>query len=204
VLGPSKDNTLYQSNVGNISNGSGQHIFVGNTNAGNARRGVISFDVAGVVPAGATIISAGLTLNMSRSTSPTSTIELHAFIADWGEGASNAMSNEGNGTAPAAEDATWVHRMFNSVLWQTPGGDFSPLISALVSVGDSSRYTWDSTGEMVADVQGWIDDPSTNFGWLILGNETTSRTTKRFDSKESPTAGNRPTLTIIYEFPAEN
>jgi len=115
-----------------------------------------------------------------------------------------AMSNEGNGTAPAAEDATWVHRMFNSVLWQTPGGDFSPLISALVSVGDSSRYTWDSTGEMVADVQGWIDDPSTNFGWLILGNETTSRTTKRFDSKESPTAGNRPTLTIIYEFPAEN
>ena len=202
VLGPSKDNTLYQSSTGNLSNGSGQHIFVGNSNADNARRGVISFDVSSVVPTGATIISAELTLNMSRSTSPTSPVELHALIADWGEGASDAMSNEGSGAAPADGDATWVHRMFNSVLWQTPGGDFSSLVSAVVSVGGSSRYTWNTTSEMVADVQGWVDDPSTNFGWLLLGDETTSRTAKRFDSNESPTAGNRPTLTITYELPA--
>ena len=204
VLWPSKDNTLYQSGVGSISNGAGQHIFVGSTNASDARRGVISFDVASVVPAGSTIVSAELTLNMSRSTSPASTIELHALIADWGEGESDAMSSEGNGTTAAVGDATWVHRMFPSVLWKTPGGDFSFLASAVISVGGGNRYTWNATRKMIADVQGWVDDPSADFGWLLLGNEATSRTAKRFDSKESPTAGNRPTLTITYELPVES
>ena len=39
---------------------------------------------------------------------------------------------------------------------------------------------------MLADVQKWLDDPSSNFGWLLLGDETKSRTTKRFDSSEKP------------------
>ena len=51
---------------------------------------------------------------------------------------------------------------------------------------------------MVADVQGWLDDASTNFGWIIIGNESTNKTTKRFDSRENPSEGNRPTLAIEY------
>ena len=51
---------------------------------------------------------------------------------------------------------------------------------------------------MLADVQGWLDDPSTNFGWLLLGNESGTRTTKRFDSKDNPTEANRPALTIEF------
>ena len=202
ALTPFKDNTLYQSSVGNISNGSGQHIFVRTTGSSVIRRGVMAFDVAGAIPSGATITGVELTLNMSRTTASAHPVELHLLTADWGEGASNASSNEGAGAASAIGDATWVHRTFNAVRWQTPGGDFSSLVSAAIPVARNGPYTWGSTDEMVSDIQGWLDAPSTNFGWLLLGNESVARTAKRFDSKESPTAGNRPTLTITYDPPA--
>ena len=49
---------------------------------------------------------------------------------------------------------------------------------------------------MVADVQSWLDNPASNFGWLVLGDETDHRTTaKRFDTRESASP---PMLTIQY------
>lgn len=50
----------------------------------------------------------------------------------------------------------------------------------------------------MGDVQGWLDSPSRNFGWLLLGNESAFPTTKRFDSRENPTASVRPKLTVDY------
>ncbi len=43
-----------------------------------------------------------------------------------------------------------------------------------------------------------LDDPSTNFGWIVIGNEETIQTAKRFDSREVSQAGRRPRLTITY------
>jgi hypothetical protein len=54
---------------------------------------------------------------------------------------------------------------------------------------------------MVADVQGWLDDPSSNFGWLLVGNEGENGTAKRFDSKENPVAERSPSLTIEFTLP---
>ena len=51
---------------------------------------------------------------------------------------------------------------------------------------------------MVADVQDWLDNPANNFGWIVIGDESSSRTAKRFDSRENPTEGNRPQLTVNY------
>lgn len=51
---------------------------------------------------------------------------------------------------------------------------------------------------MVSDVQDWLDNPANNFGWLIKGQESVGQTAKRFDSRENPTAANRPLLTIYY------
>ena len=49
---------------------------------------------------------------------------------------------------------------------------------------------------MVADVQSWLDNPATNFGWLVLGDESMMMmTAKRFDTRES---NNPPVLTIQY------
>jgi hypothetical protein len=52
---------------------------------------------------------------------------------------------------------------------------------------------------MVMDVQEWLNAPATNFGWIIRGNETLSQTAKRFDSRQNPTAANRPLLIVEYE-----
>lgn len=57
-------------------------------------------------------------------------------------------------------------------------------------------YQWTGPG-LVADVQAWLDDPATNFGWLIKGNEFNFPTTKRFDTRENA-PGVRPTLTVEF------
>ena len=60
-------------------------------------------------------------------------------------------------------------------------------------------YTWESPSRLVADVQPWLDSPAANFGWLFLGNEFTSQTTKRFDSKDNEEEANRPVLAVEYQ-----
>src|SRR5947199_10133348 len=85
---PSKDNTLYEYDPaeGDLSNALGFHFFAGETGMSELRRGVLAFDIAGNVPAGATITGVTLTLNMSRTSLTTAlTVELHKLLADWGE-----------------------------------------------------------------------------------------------------------------------
>jgi hypothetical protein len=202
VLGTSKDNTLYQSTAGDISNGAGPNFFAGLTRRGAIHRGVIAFNIAGSIPAGAHINSVALQLNVSMTTSGAATVQLRPLLADWGEGTSDAESGTGRGAPATPNDATWLYRFFNTTRWTTPGGDFSSVASASASVGGPGPYTWSSTAQMVSDVQGWLDSPGSNFGWAVIGDETTSSSSKRFDTKENPTPGNRPMLTIDYTAPA--
>jgi Secretion system C-terminal sorting domain/Lamin Tail Domain/PKD domain len=202
TLSASKDNTLYESVTGNLSNGAGQYMFVGKNNSGDIRRAVIAFDIATSVPVGATITAASLSLNMSKTSSGAQTINLHRINSDWGEGASNAPGQQGGGTAPMANDATWIHTFFSSSFWTSTGGDYNATASASRSVNTNGSYTWNSS-QLTTDVQNMLNNPSGNFGWILLGNESTSQTTKRFDTKEHPTASARPELTITYTLPAQ-
>ena len=122
-------------------------------------------------------------------------------MADWGESTSKASRNEGGGTGAASGDATWLHRFFDTERWSTPGGDYSATISASTSVANAGDYTWESTSQLVDDVQSWLDDPSTNAGWILVGDESQNQTTKRFDSRENAIAANRPVLTIVFVLP---
>ena len=195
-----KDNTLYEDASGAISNGAGAYLFTGNTSGNGVRRALIQFDITSEIPAGSTIKSISLTLNMSKTPSSTGrTTSLHKVLADWGEGASNAGSNEGGGASATNNDATWIHTFFNTDFWNTPGGDFNSQASASLSVAGNGKYTWSSTPELVNDVQDWLDSPETNFGWLILGDESVTRTAKRFDSRENSNESNRPVLSVTYE-----
>jgi carbon monoxide dehydrogenase subunit G len=193
----SKDNTLYQSATGNLSNGAGEAFFVGATGTGSIRRGLIAFDVAAAVPAGATITAVDLQLHMSRTLAGSTSVALHRVLNDWGEGASDAFGNEGAGAPAAPGDATWVHTFFNTQLWTNQGGDFATTASASTIVNNVGFYHWTGAG-LIADVEGWLEDPASNFGWEILGNETDAGSAKRFDSREAPLAANRPVLTITY------
>jgi len=198
TIGAKKDNTLYEDTAGLFSNGAGEYFFVGKTNAEKLRRGLIAFDVAGNIPASAIIDSVKLKLSMSQTIADTQRIELHRVLADWGEGTSNASGNEGAGAAATPDEATWIHRFFNTRLWTKAGGDFVTTASASRTVGSFGFYVWGSAPQMVADVQMWLNNPASNFGWLLLGNENKFPTAKRFDSREHSTPVNRPVLTVFY------
>ncbi len=192
------DNTLYESATGALSNGAGQFCFVGTTSMGTRRRAVMSFDLSSI-PAGSQILSATLTVNLSQvpmAPTPT-TVELHRLTAMWGESTSDAGTPGGNGTAAAVGDATWIHTESPGSLWATVGGDFVASASSTIPVNAVGSYTWGSTSGMVADVQGWIDGVSGNFGWLLMGDETANQTARRFDTREHTTA-TAPTLSLIY------
>jgi hypothetical protein len=193
---PSKDNTLYQYDPeeGDHSNGAGFHFFAGENAMGEIRRGVLAFDIAAAIPPGSTIIAVTLSLNMSMTPAGAETIELHKLLADWGEGTSHAPMGEGDGAPATTNDATWRHRFFDTIFWTTEGGDFSTTVSASQSVGGVGQYMW-SSSQMVADVQSWLDNPGSNFGWLVLGDESTGATAKRFDTRESASP---PVLTIEF------
>jgi hypothetical protein len=199
VLEPSKDNTLFESVSGSLSNGAGDHLFAGVTSgARSIRRALVAFDVASAVPPGSSINSASLTLRMSRTIAGSETVTLHRVLADWGEGDSDAIGAEGQGASAAPGDATWIHTFFDTDRWQNEGGDFEATASASAAVGDIGSYTWGSTTDMVDDIQAWLDDAETNFGWILIGNENGSATAKRFDSREN-SAPFRPRLEVEFE-----
>lgn len=203
VLTSTKDNTIYDTSPPS-SNGAGAHLFVGNTNQGVSRRALLAFDIAGNVPPSSTILSVTLQLQMSRSNAGPTDVALHLLQADWGEGTSNAAGNEGGGATPSTGDATWQHTFFNTQLWQNQGGDFNATASATTAVAGPGLYRWGVTTEMVNDVQGWLDDPASNFGWILVGNEGANGTAKRFDAKENSSASARPQLTIVFTTPGQD
>ncbi|NCF64881.1 MAG: DNRLRE domain-containing protein [Chloroflexi bacterium] len=201
TISASKDNTLYEDNDGVLSNGFGAHFFSGRAsgtaNNGAIRRGLIAFDsLTTVVPAGSLILGAELILHMSRSTSSVQPVALHKVEADWGEAASDAAGEEGGGAAAEPQDATWLHTFYADQFWQTPGGDFAATPSAMTMVGGTGSYTWSGPG-ITGDVRDWLVNPDSNYGWVLL-NESSNKTTKRFDSRENSTAEFQPKLLITF------
>ena len=196
---PSKDNTLYQNNEGSLSNGAGAGLFVGQNNTGNnIRRALLAFDLLNYVPPGSTIHSVSLTMHLSKTTSGPQEVGLHKVLADWGEGTSEAQGQGGRGSNATESDATWLHSFYNDKLWGQAGGDFSEAASAVTEVDGIGFYTWGNTPQMVEDVQSWVDNPASNAGWMLIGNESESKTSKRFDSREAEQRNNLPMITINF------
>jgi FtsP/CotA-like multicopper oxidase with cupredoxin domain len=196
-----QDNTLYENATGAVSNGAGDFFFTGETREGFKRRAVIRFDIAANIPAGSIVNSVTLHLYMSRSKENTLyNTSLYPLLASWGEGTSNADAEEGQGIASTTNDATWIHRFYPGTLWTTAGGDYSPQASATTPVGDNGFYSWSSV-VMLSDVQDWLDNPADNYGWIIIGDEGATRTSKRFDSRTSSIVSQRPQLTVDFTPP---
>jgi hypothetical protein len=198
TLQPSKDATLIESATGNLANGSGPAIFAGRISASTdpRRRALLAFDIAGSIPAGSVITGVTLSLNLSQMNAGPVTIRLHKVIADWGEGPS--IASGGGGALSMPGDSTWLHRFYADLFWAVPGGDFDLSPSANAAVDQPGVYAWGSTVTMVSDVQGWLDHAQTNFGWMLIGDETRPTTVKRFDSREALDAGSRPHLEVEF------
>lgn len=194
TLTPSKDTTIYGNGDADLSNAKGLSIFAGRSGKGRTMRGLMQFSLVGQIPAGSTINSVTLTLAINTPHSNAVTLELRRLQADWGEGTSQAPSGGGGGGAAAAGDATWKARFLGTSTWTTPGGDFATSISgSQVASGTSGDVVFSSAG-LTADVQGWLDNPATNFGWLIKAQDELLAAV-RFFSREGPV---KPSLVITY------
>lgn len=197
TLFPTADNTLMESVDGNLSNGAGQEFYVGNIRQGALRRGVLRFDLS-AIPASATVVSAQLTLQLTKSQRDTYTVTVSRLLEDWGEGTSESI---GGGGVPATPgDATWTQRFFEASParnWSTPGGSFVGVPSASTTVSRTAGpYTWGGAG-LQADVQAWVLNSNSNFGWIVQGE--LSATAKAFGSRESPNPDLRPALSVTWE-----
>jgi hypothetical protein len=202
----SRENTIFQDLRAN-SDGGGGALFVGEDQRSFARRALIGFDIATNIPAGATITSVQLSLfeeQASPGQKSARPIELHRLLDDWGGGTTGqgvpaTHSGMGFPTPADGSTATWSHRFYNTVPWTSSGGDFAATASGSTMVGITRQaYVWDSTPMMVADVQGWLDDPASNFGWLLLGLESTPGTARRFDSGDAANSALWPELTVTF------
>ncbi|MCC6320933.1 MAG: multicopper oxidase family protein [Phycisphaerales bacterium] len=203
VLNADRDATIFEDNTSN-ANGAGVYFHVGNNSGGNARRGLIRFNVSSI-PAGSTITAVSLALRVDDggNSGPSETVALRRLTQDWSEGPTNPGGGGGSGAAAVAGDVTWTRRIYNTTSWTNAGGTFSGTTSASLSVSSTAGVkTWATTAQLVADVQGWLNTPSTNFGWLLLGNEATNQTARRFSSRQNATSSERPKLTVTFTPPA--
>ena len=219
-LGAVQDTSIFANKTGN-SDGGGAGLFSGTDSASNIKRALIEFNFNSI-PAGATITNVQLTLTLGMAagggTTSTATIGLFDVLDSWGEGTtgnptqnSAGISGSGNGFTANAGDATWNSRFSGSTAWTAAGGDHSGTASASLSLNNSvtgATFTW-SSSQMVSDVQGWLNSPSSNDGWeLINANETSASTFFAFYSREWGTftaaggnAAQEPVLQVTYAAP---
>lgn len=197
VFTSTKDNTLF-SESGSESNGAGDAFYVGKTQ-NDLRRGLVAFDL-GAIPPGSIVLTASVQLNSLRDNNGAQTVFLHRANAAWGEGGSASTGGTG---APAQQgEATWSHRFYSSTVWSMPGGDYVATDSTSVTINLSGTYALPSSSQLVADVQTWVNSPSSNNGWFVIGNEGQIQSAKQIASREHPNAAKRPVLQVTYR-PAE-
>lgn len=204
-----QDTSIYTGTAGSnaLADGAGDYLWLSVTAGGLLRRALLKFDLA-ALPAGSVVRQVTLTLYESRARDEHD-VGVHRLLASWGEGASNGGS-AGSGAPAANGDATWLHRFYPGTLWASPGGDLDPVASAVQRVGSANTaYAWSATlppsgspvPRLVADVQAWVNTPSSNHGWLLIGAEAGLQNAKRFESRNNGTALNRPKLTVVYTAP---
>mgnify|MGYP000237316048 CR=1 FL=1 len=205
VLEPNKDNTLYEDAAGQLSNGSGQYLFMGRTGGDKGvdrllRRALLSFDLSAIEP-GSIITNAELQISIDQVPIGAfgGSSSVHRLLGDWGEGSSDAWGAEGQGIQAQSGDATWIHSFFTSDLWITAGGDFIGSASQSASFGSTTQVlTFTSSEGLTADVETWVNQPNSNFGWIVLGDEPSVQNARRFSSRENVNQGMRPRLTVEY------
>ena len=202
ALLPDRDNTLFERATGDLSNGAGPALFFGRTGP-NAnlvlRRALVRFDLTSIPP-GSVIRQASLVINVDMVPPAALAFDaaLHRMQSDWGEAGSFAPGAGGGGAPAQSGDATWLHRFYDNVFWTGPGGDFEPAPSATAAInGAIGPFRFASGTDLIADVQGWVDQPSSNFGWVMIGDEGTAQNARRIASRENPALA--PVLEIEFE-----
>ena len=200
-LQPVADTTLLE--VAADNNLGGADFFnAGTAGNGYRNRALLQFDFNNLLPPGAVITSAELTLQIvrqPRSGAANSFFGLRPVLQSWGEGGQVPAdaNSPGLGAPAVAGEATWNAALVGGSLWPVAGGNFSEPASAYAPGGTlGEQLYFESTSELIADLQRWLDHPEQNFGWSLASeDEDTGKTARSFASRES---GFGPLLTLEY------
>ena len=197
-----RDNTIYGDNPDHTGGGI-EFIYSGAT-LSSQRRTLIKFDLA-PIPPGSRILSVELRLVVDRAgrlSSENDLFTLHRLERDWGEGVADTFDPGGLGVPAEEGDATWNNAMHTIEPWTHPGGDFTVAASASTAVGaDQGDVVIFSSHQMTDNVQAWLDNPPTNYGWILIGPEQGQQNARRFYSRDYQTIDLRPILAINYDPP---
>jgi len=202
AVNPAADTTLFETtpdgNLGKVTT-----VVAGTTAKGKKSRALLRFDFAGKIPAGSIVTHVQLTLKLvdvPQGGGVGSGFGLQRMLQSWGEGAKTA----GTGAPASPGEATWKMRFAPGTAWSVPGAssptDYLAQESVSKSVTGGGTYTFASTTNLVADVQFWLDQPTNNFGWIMISHsESTAATARRFASRED--SRNAPALTVVFTPP---
>jgi hypothetical protein len=163
------------------------------TNYGNSSRvgvagapdqaAIFSFDVS-KVPAGSTVTSASITLNVTDPSSQS--YELYQMLRPWTESA-----------------VTWNYT-YPKDNWGSPGmnGQYDRGKTALgtVTATAAGTVTINLNAAGIAVVQGWVNNPNSNHGLALLDYGATSDRLE-FRSSEDATTSLRPSFRVNYNTP---
>jgi hypothetical protein len=190
---------LYESSDGTVADGAGGGLFTGRTAFGVIHRAVLRFALRDSLPADAAIDSVTLEMQVTRQQGGTHRIVLRRALASWGEGPALAPGRGGGGGGAQPGDATWLHRFYPDMLWQTPGGEIAPDTSGSTSVdGVNLTARWDSPAALVSDVQRWVSRLAPEYGWFVTGDESTTSTSVRLASREYLDPALAPRVRVRY------
>lgn len=206
TLNPVADTTLIQVDP-NANLGGADFFNAGTAGNGNRNRAIMLFSLSEFIPTGSTINNVSVMLDIVRQ--PAVDLEpalfsLRRMQTSWSEGDKTPVEEGSPGLgAPATEgDATWLYRSVGGEAWSTPGGragvDFSSTVSStafVYGIGDPVQF--ESTLELTADVQLWLDNPNSNFGWMLMTEtEQVRKSARSFASREDASGG--PMLIIDF------
>lgn len=204
-LNPVADTSVHEINP-TFNMGGHSHVSSGTTRKNTKSRGFFKFNVAGQIPVNSVVNSVSVVFTVTLTPSgggANSTFGLHRVLKGWGEG-----NKTGNiGTASGTDEATWNARMSPASSWGTPGGavgdDFVAPFSASVQVAGRAEYTFGPSSGLLDDLQGWLQNPELNFGWVLISqSENVPATARRFGSREA--GGAAASLIIDFTPPVEN
>lgn len=157
------------------------------TTSGNTIRSLLKFDLSSIL-LGSEILDSNLDLWFSSTNGNTSiNVGLHKVTKDWIE-----------------NQSSWNYaKTVPSTTWTTSGGDFesTPLstVTGLTSPGtlDSSMKKWNIPTSVI---QGWLSNPSSNYGFLLKSTTEGTNYYKKFISSENTLDSKyHPLLVVTYK-----
>ena len=196
------DTGLFEHNPDNNLGGM-DFVTAGTTGIPSRSRALFKFDVASALPSNGTVTNVTLLLGVTFANGFDQNFTVHRVLRDWGEGTGSGLaSGSGLGSAASPGEATWNARFHPDTLWGQPGGeadvDHAGPASASAAMTFSSLEF--SSAELIADIQTWLENPATNFGWLLKAANEEPLSASRIFTREEPSGA--PVLTIEYSLPS--